>query len=111
MIKVNLNVEFKTDEYYDVDMVSLLIPDETIETVKKSQEFLKANPDVDGIKVRVPENCIAVDSEDARIKIGFIIVSAGDVVHFFGQDNFDSRYQIETQEFTMDGEVITYPSV
>ena len=110
MKKLHLKVEWKTNEYYDVDELSLLLTDETLTAIKKSQDFLKANPDVDSIRVKVDDTCIAT-MNDYRIGVGFVIVRAGDNLYFMGQDNFDSSNQIETQEFTIDGEVITYPDL
>jgi len=100
MKKLELKIEWKTNEYYDLDDVTLLLTDEKIATIEKSQLFLKDNPDIDSIRVQIDENCITSMS-DHRLGYGFIIVSNSDRVYFIGTDHYDSANQVETYAFTL----------
>ena len=100
MKKVELSVGWKTNEYYDLDDVTLLLTDDKIEDIKKSKDFLKANPDVDSIRVRIDENCLASMSEH-RLGYGFVIVSNSDALYFIGTDHYDSSNQVETGAFNL----------
>jgi len=100
MKKVELSVQWKTNEYYDLDDVTLLLPDDKIEAIEKSKDFLKANPDVDSIRVRIDENCLASMSEH-RLGYGFVIVSNSDALYFIGTDHYDSSNQVETGAFNL----------
>jgi len=100
MKKVELSVGWKTNEYYDLDDVTLLLTDDKIEAIKKSKDFLKANPDVDSIRVRIDENCLASMSEH-RLGYGFVIVSNSDALYFIGTDHYDSSNQVETGAFNL----------
>ena len=97
--KLELKVGWKTNEYYELDDVTLLIPDDKEEAIIKSQEFLKANPDVDTVRVRIDKDCLASMSDSSRLGYGFVIVSSGTGLYFIGTDNFDSKNQVETEEF------------
>jgi len=101
MKKLELKVEWKTNEYYELDDVTLLIPDDKLEAIEKSQKFLKANPDVDSIRVRIDKNCLASMSESSRLGYGFVIVGSGDALYFIGTDSYDSSNQVETGAFTL----------
>lgn len=101
MKKLELKVEWKTNEYYDVDVVTLLLPDEKIETIEKCQKLMKANPDVDSVRVRIDENCLASMSEDYRLGYGFVVVGSGDALYFIGTDHYDSKNQVETESFEL----------
>lgn len=101
MRKFELTVEWKTNEYYDMDDVTLLLTDEKIEVIKKSRDFLKANPDVDSIRVRIDENCLASMSNSSRLGYGFVIVGNGDAIYFIGTDHYDSSNQVETGAFIL----------
>lgn len=100
MKKIELKVEWKTNEYYDLDDVTLLLTDDKIKTIEKSKDFLKANPDVDSIRVRIDENCLASMSEH-RLGYGFVIVSNSDALYFIGTDHYDSSNQVETGAFNL----------
>lgn len=101
MKKIELKVEWKTNEYYDLDDVTLLLTDDKIEAIKKSKDFLKANPDVDSIRVRIDENCLASMSNSSRLGYGFVIVSNSDALYFIGTDHYDSSNQVETGAFNL----------
>jgi hypothetical protein len=101
MKKVELKVGWKTNEYYELDDVTMLIPDDKIEAIEKSQKFLKANPDVDTVRVRIDKDCLASMSEFSRLGYGFIIVSSGTGLYFIGTDSFDSSNQVETESFEL----------
>jgi len=100
MPKFELKVEWKTNEYYDMEYVTLLIPDDKLEAIEKAQAFLKANPDIDSIRVRIDGDCLASMSEH-RLGYGFVIVRNGDSLNFIGTDNYESSYQVETESFTV----------
>ena len=100
MPKFELKVEWKTNEYYDMEYVTLLIPDDKLEAIEKAQAFLKANPDIDSIRVRIDADCLASMSEH-RLGYGFVIVRNGDSLNFIGTDNYESSYQVETESFTV----------
>jgi len=99
--KLELEVAFKTNEYYDVDNVTVLFPDDVVESVKKAQKFLQENRDIDSIRVRVPEDCVATGT-DYRLGFACVIVGCGDALYFFAQDNFNSQNQIESDSFYLD---------
>ena len=100
MKKLELKVEWKTNEYYEMNDVTLLIPDDKIEAIEKSQTFLKANPDVDSIRVRIDADCLASMS-DYRLGYGFVMVGNGDTLYFIGSDHYESSYQVHTESFTL----------
>lgn len=100
MKKIQLKVEWKTNEYYDVDSVTILLTDENLNAIEKSREFLKANPEVDSIRIRLDENNMSTGT-DYRIGVGYIMVSSGEGLYFKGQDSYDSQNQVETDSFTL----------
>jgi hypothetical protein len=100
MKKLELEVNWKTNEYYEMSVVTLLLPDDKIESIEKSQKFLKANPDIDSIRVRIDEDCLASMS-DSRLGYGFVMVGSGDELYFIGCDHYDSTLQVETIPFTL----------
>ena len=100
MKKLELKVEWKTNEYYEVNVVTLLLTDDKITAIQESQQFLKENSDVDSIRVRIDQDCLATDT-DYRLGYGFVMIGSGDVVYFIGTDSFDSQYQVETEGFEL----------
>lgn len=100
MKKLELKIEWKTNEYYDLNNVTLLLTDEKIEAIEKSQKFLKNNPDVNSIKVMIDENCLA-NFGDCRLGYGFVLVGNGENLYFVGTDHYDSANQVETDAFTI----------
>jgi len=100
MKKLELTIEWKTNEYYELNDVTLLLTDETISAVQRAQAFLSENPDVDSARVRIDEDCISSMSE-CRLGYGFVIVSKGDLLYFIGTDHYDSANQVETDAFTI----------
>jgi len=105
MKEIKLNIEWRTNEYYEMNVVTLLLTDDKIETIKKSQQFLKENSDVDTIRVRVDQNCLTSDT-DYKLGYGFVMVGSGDALHFIGTDHHDSQYQVETESFELGKENI-----
>ena len=101
MKKFELKVEWKTNEYYDVDVVTLLLTDEKIATIEKSQQFLKDNGDVDSIRVMIDQDCLATNN-DYKLSYAHAIVTAGDALYLIATDNFDSANQVETEHFDLD---------
>lgn len=100
MKKLELNVDWKTNEYYEVNVVTLLLTDDKIDSIQKSQQFLKDNSDVDSIRVRIDQECLATDT-DYTLGYGFIMVGSGDALYFIGTDHNDSQYQVETEGFEL----------
>lgn len=103
MKEIKLNIEWKTNEYYEMNVVTLLLTDEKIETIQKSQQFLKENSDVDSIRVRVDQDYLTSDT-DYKLGYGFVMVGSGDVLYFIGTDHHDSQLQVETEGFELDEE-------
>jgi hypothetical protein len=101
MKEIKLNIEWRTNEYYEMNVVTLLLTDDKIETIQKSQQFLKENRDVDSIRVRVDQNCLTSDT-DYKLGYGFVMVGSGDALHFIGTDHHDSQYQVETESFELE---------
>lgn len=101
MKKLELKVEWKTNEYYEVDVVTLLLTDEKIATIEKSQQFLKENKDVDSIRVMIDQDCLA-SGTDYRLSYAHVIVTAGDALYLIATDSFDSANQVETEHFDLD---------
>jgi len=98
--KHELEVAWWSNEYYDVKTVTLLIPDDKEETIEKAQKLCEENPDIDTIKIRIDEDCMATGT-DYRLGHGFVQVSGGKgtALYFLGQDSFDSHNQVESDEF------------
>jgi len=101
MRKFELNIEWKTNECYYMDSLKLSIPDDKLISIKKSQAFLKSNPSIDSIRIRIDENCLSSMSDDSRLGYGFVIVSKGDDLYFIGTDHYYSSNQVETEAFTL----------
>ena len=101
MKKLELKVEWKTNEYYDMDMVTFLLTDEKIKTIEKAKKFMKDNPDIDTVRVRIDENCLESMS-DYRLGYGFVLVSNAEALYFVGTDHYDSSNQVETESFILD---------
>jgi hypothetical protein len=101
MKKYELNVGWKTNEYYDIDDVTLSLPDDKVVSIRKSQDWLKSNPSIDSIRVRIDKNCLSSMSDDSRLGYGFVIVRGGDALYFIGTDSYDSTNQVETESFTL----------
>jgi hypothetical protein len=99
--KFELSVEWRTNEYYMMDTVTLLLDEEKIGAIEKAQTTLKENPDFDSIRIMIDENCISSDSDLHRLGYGFVIVCAGDDLYFIGTDHYDSSNQVETEGFTL----------
>ena len=98
--KLELKVEWYSNEHYYLDNVTLLIPDEKEETIRKAQKLCGENPDIDTIRVRIDADCLASMSE-YKLGYGFVLVGGGKgtALYFIGTDNFDSKNQVETEEF------------
>ena len=98
--KHELPVAWWSNEYYDVKVVTLLIPDDKEEAIVKAQQLCEENPDIYTIKIRIDENCMATGT-DYRLGHGFVQVSGGKgtALYFIGQDSFDSHNQVESDEF------------
>ena len=101
MKKLELKVEWKTNEYYEVDTLTLLLTDDKIAAIQKAQQFLKENRDIDTIRVRVDQDCLATMT-DYKLGYGFVIVGGGDALYFIGTDHSDSQYQVETESFELE---------
>jgi len=101
MKKLKLNVQGTTNEDYELKVVTLLLTDDKIETIKKSKAFLEANKDIDTIRVRIDEPSLPSMS-DTRLGYGFIHVSNADALYFIGTDHYDSANQVETEAFELD---------
>jgi len=99
----NLNIEWKTNEYYDIDSLTLTLTDEKIAAIEKAQTILRENPDFDSIRVMIDENCISADSNLHRLGYGFVLVRAGDALYFVGTDHYNSANQVETEGFEIEG--------
>lgn len=97
--KKELDVAWKTNEYYDMDHVTVLLVEEKVAAIEKAQKFLRENPDLDSIRVRIDEDCLASMSEH-RLGYGFVIVSTG-ALYFIGTDHYDSSNQVETNAFNL----------
>jgi hypothetical protein len=102
MKKINLKIEWKTNEYYDIDDLTLTLTDEKIAAIEKAQSILVENRDFDSIRVMIDENCIKADSALHRLGYGFVLVRAGDQLYFVGTDHYDSANQVETDGFVID---------
>ena len=98
--KLELDVLWKTEEYYEVDNITLLLVEEKTAAILKAQQFLKENPEIDSIRIRIDSDCIATMGE-IRLGYGFVIVHTLSM-YFIGTDNFDSKYQVETEAFSLD---------
>lgn len=98
--KLELKVEWYSNEHYYLDNVTLLLTDEKVETIKKAQRLSEENPDIDTIRVRIDEDCLASMSE-YRLGYGFVLVGGGEgtALYFIGTDHYDSKNQVETGEF------------
>ena len=98
--KHELPVAWWSNECYDVELVTLLIPDDKEETIIKAQKLCEENPDIDKIMIKIDEDCMATGN-DYRLGFGFVQVSGGKgtALYFLGQDSFDSHNQIESDEF------------
>lgn len=101
--KFELKVLWKTEDCYEMDSVTLLIVEEKHDAIRKAQRVLKENPTIDSIRIRIDRDCIA-SMGDANLGYGFVIVQGGDGLFFIGSDNFDSKYQVETETFELKGE-------
>lgn len=97
--KYELQIGWKTNEYYEMDNVTLLLVEEKVAAIEKAQAFLKKNPDIDSMRVRIDNDCLGSMSE-VRLGYGFVIVSGGSM-YFVGTDNYDSAYQVETESFIL----------
>ena len=100
MQKLELEVVWTSNEHYYLDNVTLLLTDDKIETIKKAQRLSEANPDIDTIRVRIDQDCLASMS-DYRLGYGFVLVGGGEgtALYFIGTDHYNSQYQVETGEF------------
>jgi hypothetical protein len=98
--KFELNVEWTSNEHYYLDNVTLLLTDEKEETIKKAQRLSEENPDIDTIRVRIDQDCLANFGDDV-LGYGFVLVGGGigTALYFIGTDHFDSKNQVETGEF------------
>lgn len=99
--KLELSIEWRTNEYYDMDTITLLLVEEKIAAIEKAQTILEKNPDFDSIRVMIDENCISSDSTMHRLGYGFVLVRAGDELYFIGTDHYDSANQVETEGFVL----------
>jgi len=111
MKNFKLRVEWKTNEYYDIDSLTLTLTDEKITAIQKAQALLKENPDFDSIRVMIEENCISADSNLHRLGYGFVLVRAGEGLYFIGTDHYDSRNQVETDSFSIDDGITEEPDI
>ena len=100
--KLELSVEWRTNEYYDMDTVTLLLVEEKIAAIQKAKTILAENPDFDSIRIMIDENCIASDSTLHRLGYGFVLVRDGDALYFIGTDHYDSSNQVETEPFELE---------
>ena len=100
--KLELSIEWRTNEYYDMDTVTLLLVEEKVAAIQKAQTILKENPDLDSIRVMIDQDCIASDSTLHKLGYGFVLVRAGDALYFVGTDHYDSSNQVETEGFELD---------
>lgn len=98
--KLELSVLWSTNEYYEMENVTLLLVEEKVTAIEKAQKFLKENPDSDSVRVRIDQDCLASMS-DHKLGYGFVIVSSGDTLYFIGTDHYDSSNQVETESFTL----------
>ena len=98
--KLELKILWKTEDCYELDNITLLLVEEKTAAILKAQSTLRECPEFDSIRIRIDQNCIA-SVGDARLGYGFVIVQAGDGLYFVGSDNFDSRYQVETETFEL----------
>jgi hypothetical protein len=98
--KLELKVEWFSNEHYYLNNVTLLLTDEKVETIKKAQRLSEENPDIDTIRVRIDEDCLA-NFGDYRLGYGFVLVGGGEgtALYFIGTDHYDSKNQVETGEF------------
>ena len=89
-----------SNEFYDVQLVTLLIQDDKEAVIEKAQRLCEENPDIDKIMIRIDADCMATGT-DYKLGFGFVQVSGGKgtALYFLGQDSFDSHYQIESDEF------------
>ena len=99
--KFELSIEWRTNEYYMMDTVTLLLIEEKVAAIEKAQTILKENPDFDSIRVMIDEKHIDSDSTFHRLGYGFVLVRAGDDLYFIGTDHYDSSNQVETEGFTL----------
>ena len=100
MKKLELKIDWKTNEYYELDDVTLLLTDEKIFAIQRVGAFLKNNPDIEDARVRIDEDCLASMSTH-RLGYGFVIVNRSDRLYFIGTDHYDSTLQVETDAFTL----------
>ena len=101
--KLELKILWKTEDCYEMENVTLLLVEEKIAAIRTAQELLIKNPELDSIRIRIDNDCLATMSTDVRLGYGFVIVQAGDGLYFIGSDNFDSKYQVETETFELEG--------
>lgn len=98
--KLELKVQWKTNEYYDMNNITILILEEKYDAIVKAQQILNKNPEMDSIRIRIDQQCLASMSE-YKLGYGFIVVGGGEgtALHFIGTDHHNSQYQVETGEF------------
>jgi hypothetical protein len=98
--KLELPVAWWSNEDYNVQVVTLLIPDDKEEAIEKAQQLCFLNPDIDSIKIGIDEDCMQTGTE-CKLGFGSIEVSGGKgtALYFKGQDNHDSHFQVESDEF------------
>lgn len=98
--KLELKIEWWSNDHYYLDNVTVLLTDEKIETIKKAQRMSEQNRDIEGIRVRIDEDCLACFG-DYRLGYGFVQVGVGEGtgLYFIGTDHHNSQLQVETGEF------------
>lgn len=105
MTKFKLKIEWKTNEYYDIDALTLQLTEVKMAAIRKARAILKENPDFDSIRVMIDEKCITAESDLHRLGYGFVLVRSGDGLYFVGTDHYDSANQVETESFELEDNI------
>ena len=101
MQKLELIVKWWSSDDYYVNNVTLLLDDEKIETIKKAQTFILANPDIDYISIGIDDDCTGTLSSLYKITAGKVVVRASGELYFKASDKEYRKWKLKTKLFKL----------